>query len=140
MLYRALALTATLALIGLGAPANARGDSFVFVFDSVGTGTSYQLTSFDGTTLTGANRQGPLVTTFDENTIFRAAHLNRYSPVDPCRTFAANYNAAGATGDSTGLLAAITQLATNGCVARVNVVNSLSPVDPCRSFRPLPTP
>jgi len=130
-------LVAALILIGVAHPSNARAGGFIFVSDTAGSGTAYQLSSFDGTTLTGANRQGGLVTTFDEDTVFRSAHLDKYSPVDPCRTYAANYNFAGATGDESGLLTAIAELAVNSCGARVNVVHSQTPTDPCRSFRPI---
>jgi len=130
-------LVVVLALALLALPSIARGE-FVFALDSVGSGSAYMLTGFDGTTLTGANKQGSLAATFDQDTIFRTAKLDRYAPTDPCRTYAASYNFAGVTGDEGGLLAAIAQLAANGCGARVNVVHSQAPVDPCRSFRPIP--
>ena len=77
-----------------------------FPFDVNGSGAAFQLSGFDGTTLTGVNRQGALTTTIDNATGFRAAALDKFTPVDPCRTFAANYNAAAAAGDGAGVLAA----------------------------------
>jgi hypothetical protein len=112
--------------------------SFVFVTDATVTGSAYTLTSFDGTTLLGVNKQGSFSATFDENTVFRIAQLDKYLPVDPCREFAVAYNLAGITGDTASLVGAISGLASLGvCNARI-VVNNQLPVDPCRSFRPIP--
>jgi hypothetical protein len=61
--------------------------SFVFVTDTTVTGSANTLTSFDGTTLLGVNKQGSFSATFDENTVFRIAQLDKYLPGDPCRSF-----------------------------------------------------
>jgi hypothetical protein len=52
--------------------------------------------------------------------VFRSANLNQYAPVDPCRQYSIDSNTAGASGNASGLLAAISAMST-----------------PIRSFRPL---
>ena len=138
LLFVTLAAVACSQPTAPGAPTLDLSATDPFPIDVVdASGSAFLLNGFDGTTLTGYNRQGTLTTTIDNATVFRAAALDKFLPVDPCRSFAEAYNAAAAAGDQAGVLAAITAMATNGCAARV-LVDKQQPVDPCRSFRPIP--
>ncbi len=103
--------------------------------DTSVTGTEYVLNGFDASTLTisGANRKGSFSAPYNTGTVFRNAQVDKYLPGDPCRTFASDYNTAGLAGDSTGLNAALTNMATNGCHARVLVDSKLNTI---KSFAP----
>lgn len=114
-------------------------------------GSTYVLTSFDGTSLLGLNDQGR---TFDAQTStetnFRQAQLDRYIPTDPvraaCREAAADYNQAltDVTGDGGdgALQGALSSLASTRCKARVVLypIDPLLPPNPIRIrlFQPVP--
>jgi hypothetical protein len=99
--------------------------------DGCTTGSVYGLTDFSGGTLTAVNSKGePVSITFSNDTIFREANLDRYSPVDPCRDVAEIYN----TTPSSSLDTKIGVL--SGCKARIWLQKS-APTDPCRAFRPV---
>ena len=94
--------------------------------------TVLTLTSFDGVTLAGTTAKGKTFAgSFTAATSFQQAALQRYIPVDPCRSFAATYNA-GAPG-SEGFASAISSMASNSCHARVSVSAGV-----IRLFQPVP--
>lgn len=102
-------------------------------------GSVAQLSGFDNISLLSfATSKGAAVAQFDNGTVFRSASLNQFSPTDPCRAYAINYNTAAPTGDTSGLLSAISAMATNGCLARIHVDRSSPTPPPIKSFRPLP--
>ena len=104
--------------------------------DSIINGSEVQLTAFDGVSQLSYNTtKGPFVALLDTQTIFRSANLNPFTPTDPCRQYAINYNTAGPTGDTNGLFAAISAMAASGCVARIHVDRTVPP-NPVKSFRP----
>jgi hypothetical protein len=110
--------------------------------DLLVNGSEGQLSGFDGVSQLSYNTaKGSFIATFDNNTVFRAANVDRFAPVDPCRQFAINYNTAGATIDVNGLFLAISAMSTSGCLARIQVDKSVppNPTAPIRSFRPLAT-
>ena len=102
-------------------------------------GSVAQLSSFDNVSLlTFSTSKGAVVAAFDNSTVFRTANLSRFIPTDPCRAFAINYNTATPTGDASGLFAAISAMAANGCLARIHVDRTSPNPPPIKSFRPLP--
>ena len=102
-------------------------------------GSVAQLSGFDNISLLSfATSKGATIAAFDNATVFRSANLNQFAPVDPCRAYAINYNTAAPTGDASGLLAAISAMATNGCLARIHVDRTSPNPPPIKSFRPLP--
>ena len=92
--------------------------------------TATRLLTFNGS-------KGVFTAVLDASTVFRAAQLDKFSPVDPCRTLAESYNAAGSISDEGGLFSAIQALATQACHARILVEKNTVPPNPVRSFRPL---
>jgi hypothetical protein len=121
-------------------------DSPAIIFDASGTdlsslnGGEAQLTGFDGTSLLSyITTKGSFSVTFDDNSILRSANLKQFTPVDPCRQYAVDYNTAGATVDAAGLFAAISAMSTSGCLARIHVDKTVppNPTAPIRSFQPL---
>lgn len=114
--------------------------SITFLFDSNLQGSEWQLTGFDGLNqLSFKTTNGASTALFDNNTVFRNAHLDEFTPVDPCRDFAAAYNKAGASYDTGGVFSAISSLATNGCLARILTDQYDPRPAPIKSFRPLAT-
>ena len=97
---------------------------------SAGTGadgSTFVLTSYDGTTLTALNDQNhSFVAQFGSTTTFKPAALDKYNPDDPykaaCGQAAANYNGALIVSTSDGgvaLSSAISSLASLRCRAKV---------------------
>jgi hypothetical protein len=78
-----------------------------------------------------------LTAVLNTSTVFRDAQTAKYSPLDPCRTLAENYNTAGSTSDEGGVFAAIQAMATQGCHARILIDKNAVPPNPIKSFRPL---
>jgi hypothetical protein len=108
------------------------------VIDSPVQGSDAQLTGFDGASLLSyVTTKGSFTAVFDNATVFRAANLNQFAPVDPCRDYAVNYNTAGTAGDASGLFAAISAMSTGGCLARIHVDRIAPNPPPIKSFRPL---
>lgn len=108
--------------------------------DSSINGSEAQLTGFDGVSLLPyISTKGSFTAVFDNDTVFRSANLNQYQPVDPCRQSAVDYNTAGAAGDASGLLAAISAISSRGCLAHLHGRQDRppKPIAPIRSFRPL---
>jgi hypothetical protein len=108
--------------------------------DSPVNGGQAQLAGFDGVNLLSYNTtKGSFTAAFDNNTVFRIANLSQFSPVDPCRQYAVDYNAAGAAGNASGLFAAISAMSSSSCLARLRVDKIVppNPIAPIRSFRPL---
>ena len=102
-------------------------------------GSVAQLSSFDNISLlTFSTSKGPEVAAFDNSTVFRTANLNQFTPTDPCRAYAINYNTAAPTADASALFSAISAMASNGCLARIHVDRSVPIPPPIKSFRPLP--
>lgn len=104
-------------------------------------GSVAQLSGFDNISLlTFATSKGVTTAAFDGSTVFRSANLNIFTPVDPCRAHAINYNAAAPTGDSQGVYAAIAAMVSGSCFARIHVEKLVppNPTAPIRSFRPVP--
>src|SRR5689334_19367840 len=95
-------------------------------------GSTFFLTSYDGTTLTALNDQNhSFIAQFGSTTTFKAAALDKYIPTDPykaaCGQAAANYNGAllVATSDGgAGVRSAIASLASLRCKAKVVFVPS----------------
>lgn len=85
------------------------------------TGVEFALGSFDSTTLTltGANAQGGFSAHFTTATIFRPANLDKYTPGDPCRTFAGTYNAQTSGSFDSSVFDSIGSMATSRCTAQV---------------------
>jgi hypothetical protein len=102
-------------------------------------GSVAQLSGFDNISLLSfSTSKGAMIAAFDGSTVFRSANVNQFAPVDPCRAYAINYNTAAPTGDASGLFAAISEMATNGCLARIHVDRTQPVPPPIKSFRPLP--
>ena len=110
-------------------------------------GSTYALTSFDGTSLLGLNDQGRTFTAqIAGSTTFKSAQLDKYSPGDPykaaCGRAASDYNAALGVSTTDGGLAldsALSSLASLGCKARVLLqpTDPYVPPNPVRSFQPV---
>ena len=84
-------------------------------------GSTFVLSSYDGTILVAANDQShSFVAQFGSTMTFKPAALDKYIPNDPCGQAAANYNSALIVATSDGgvaLSSAISSLA--GCKAKV---------------------
>jgi hypothetical protein len=103
-------------------------------------GSTFVLTSYDGTTLTALNDQNhSFVAQFGSTTTFKPAALDKYVPSDPykaaCGVAAANYNGALIVATSDGgvaLSSAISSLAALRCKAKVvfQVGDPYHPGDP----------
>jgi hypothetical protein len=97
-------------------------------------GSTYRIASFDGVSLLGFNNQGKTFSaSYAGTTSFKLAAVDRYTPVDPCRTAAAAYNAYFGTNDTVGFNASLSTLAANSCKARV-LISGVT----IRSFQPVP--
>lgn len=108
--------------------------------DSPVNGSEAQLAGFDGVSLLSYNTtKGSFTAEFNNDTVVRAASLNQFTPTDPCRQYAGDYNAAGAAGNASGLFGAISSMSTSGCLARIRTDRIVppNPTAPIRSFRPL---
>jgi hypothetical protein len=117
-------------------------------------GSSFVLTSFDGTTLTALNDEGhSFIAQFGSTTAFKPAALDKYVPSDPyraaCGVAAANYNGALIVATSDGgvaLSSAISSLAALRCKAKVvfqpsdpyNPGDPYVPPNPIKGFQPVP--
>ena len=112
-----------------------------FVIDTDVNGSEYVLASFDAATgqLAFSGSQGAFLAVLDAGTVFRDAQTAKYSPTDPCRALAENYNTSGTTSDEGGVFSAIQAMAAQGCHARILVEKNTVPPNPIRSFRPLPS-
>jgi hypothetical protein len=138
-------LVLTVAGIAIGGPAAAMAGTGA-------DGSTYVISSFDGTSVVGLNDQGRTLMASLDGTTFRAAQLDRYIPNDPyrpsdpyrvaCRAAASDYNDALVSTSDNLLDIALGELASLGCKARV--VQSPSdpylPPNPIRviSFQPVP--
>jgi hypothetical protein len=136
------AVVASAALLGGVASAGTGADGSTFV-----------LTSYDGTTLTAVNDQGhSFIAQFGSTTAFKQAVLDKYIPTDPykaaCGVAAANYNGALIVATSDGgvaLSSAISSLAALRCKAKVVFVPSdpyqpgdpYVPPNPIKGFQPV---
>jgi hypothetical protein len=99
-------------------------------------GSTYVLTSFDGTSLLGLNAQGKtFYATLDSGTAFKFARIDRYQPGDPCRTVAESWNNV-VTSD--GYASVLAGLVTYGCKAKVLIAVSQQqlPPSPIKAFQP----
>jgi hypothetical protein len=108
--------------------------------DSLVNGSEAQLTAFDTVTLLLSfnTTKGAFTALLDTSTVFRNAQTTKYSPLDPCRQFAIDYNTAGATVDTNGVFQAIAAMAGSGCLARIHTETTVTvPPNPIKSFRPL---
>lgn len=124
---------------------------------SAGTGadgSTFVLTSFDGTTLTALNDQNhSFIAQFGSTTTFKPAALDKYQPGDPyrvaCGQAAANYNGALIVATSDGGVAlsrAMSSLTSLRCRAKVVFVTSdpynpgdpYLPPNPIKGFQPVP--
>jgi hypothetical protein len=117
-------------------------------------GSTFGLSSYDGTTLAAVNDQGhSFLAQFGATTALKPAALDRYIPNDPykaaCGQAAANYNGALIVATSDGGLAltqAITSLAALGCKAKVlfdaqdpyHPGDPYVPPNPIKMFQPVP--
>jgi hypothetical protein len=114
--------------------------SITFVSDLADLqGSQAQLTSLDSSLLAFTTAKGSFTALFDNSTVFRNAQIDKFSPVDPCRQFAIDYNAGGISGDSGQLLASINSMANAGCLGRILTDKTIPTPPPIKSFRPLPT-
>jgi hypothetical protein len=129
---------------------------------SVGAnGTTYVLSSFDGTTIAGVNDQGFTFSTLVASTTFKAANLGPYIPGDPyqpgdpyreaCGRAAGEYNGALLVSTSDGgllLNGALSTLTSLRCKARFviqlipndpyNPGDPYVPPNPIKTFQPVP--
>ncbi len=98
-------------------------------------GTTYVLTSFDGTSqFVGFDNQGKSFTaTYGSTTSFKQAVLSKYQPVEPCRDAAASYNTAIGVNDTVGFNSALGSMAANSCLAKV-LIDSTGTI---KSFQPV---
>jgi hypothetical protein len=117
-------------------------------------GSTFVLSSYDGTTLVAMNDQGhSFLAQSGATTTFKPAPLDKYLPEDPfkaaCGQAAANYNGALLVATSDGgivLTGAITSLASPGCKAKVvfqaqdpyNPSDPYVPPNPIKQFQPVP--
>jgi hypothetical protein len=117
-------------------------------------GSTFVLTSYDGTTLTAVNDQNhSFIAQFGTTTTFKPAALDKYIPTDPykaaCGQAAANYNGAllVATSDGgAGVRSAIASLASLRCKAKVVFLaqdpyhpgDPYVPPNPIKGFQPVP--
>lgn len=102
-------------------------------------GSTYALTAFDGDfTLMGLNEQGrSFQAVYGSTTLFREAALEKFAPVDPCRTWAEAYNTYVQVNDTVGFNATLANMVTDSCLAKVHV-DKKNPIWRVRSFEPVP--
>jgi hypothetical protein len=86
--------------------------------------------------LTGTTQKGATVNfTITSTTAYRAARLDSWIPVDPCRTAAQNFNDALTSPSSeVPVTSAIASYANLGCKARVHVIRATGAIS---AFRPI---
>lgn len=97
-------------------------------------GSTYVLTSFDGTSVLGLNNQGRTVTgSISGTTSFKLAVVDKFEPVDPCRTHAVAYNTYYGTNDTVGFNATLTAMVADSCKAKVLLSGSS-----IKTFQPAP--
>jgi len=113
-------------------------------------GSTFVLSSYDGTTLVAINDQGhSFLAPFGTATTFKPAALEKYIPNDPCRQAATNYDGALIVATSDGgvaLTRAISSLASLGCRAKVvfdaqdpyQSGDPYVPPNPIKQFQPVP--
>ncbi len=83
----------------------------------------------------GLNDQGRyLQGTYGPATRFRLAALDRYEPVEPCRTLAAAYNTCYGFNDTIGFNITLSGMASNSCKVKALVDQSSG----IKSFQPVP--
>jgi hypothetical protein len=97
-------------------------------------GTTYVITDFNSASeLVGLNNQGKTFTaTYASSTSFKLAVLDRYTPTDPCRAAASDYNGYIAVNDTAGFNTSFTAFAANSCKAKVlldrnNIIKTFQP-------------
>jgi hypothetical protein len=130
--------------------AGGSSDGASLLYEPELSGSSYQLTGFDGTTFSFANNQGSYALPYTTDIRFRRAILNTFpnDPITPCRVLAEQYNAVDGI-NSDGFLALLGGYASAGCNARIVVQfptdpllppNPILPPSPIRilSFQPIP--
>jgi hypothetical protein len=117
-------------------------------------GSTFVLSSYDGTTLVAVNDQGhSFLAQFGATTTLKPAALDKHIPTDPyraaCGQAAGNYNGALIVATSDGGVAvthAITSLAALGCKAKVlfdaqdpyQPGDPYVPPNPVKAFQPVP--
>jgi hypothetical protein len=143
---RALAIAASIACAALLSGAAAAGNG--------SDGSTFVLSSYDGTYLTAVNDQNhSFIAQFGSDTSYKPAALDKYSPQDPykaaCGQAAANYNGALLVATSDGgvaLNSAISTLASLRCKAKVTFQlqdpyqpgDPYVPPNPIKGFQPVP--
>jgi hypothetical protein len=109
----------------------------VVLADIGADGSTYVLQTFDGTSLiTGLNDQGRGIDgSYGSTTDFVIAKLDKCIPTDPCRIAAENYNGYVAVNDTVGFNAALSDMVTNSCKAKILIDTDGVSI---KTFKPVP--